>query len=62
MNALSKYTVIIRPDDNDPYVAYLPAISGYHAHADTPEEARQELNNIFEMIDGEYREELKVSL
>jgi predicted RNase H-like HicB family nuclease len=60
MNILSKYTIIIRPDDNDTYVAYLPAISGCHAYGNTPEEARQELNNVFEMIQEEYKEESKV--
>jgi predicted RNase H-like HicB family nuclease len=61
MNSLSKYT-IIRPDDNDTYVAYLPTISGCHAYGNTPEEARQELNNVFGMIQEEYKEESKILL
>ena len=61
MNNLSKYT-IIRPDDNDTYVAYLPTISGCHAYGNTPEEARQELNNVFGMIQEEYKEESKILL
>jgi predicted RNase H-like HicB family nuclease len=60
MNALSKYTVIIRPDNNGTYVAYLPAISGCHAWGETPDRARQELNNVFEMIQEEYEEESKI--
>jgi predicted RNase H-like HicB family nuclease len=62
MNSLSKYTIIIRPDDNDTYVAYLPTISGCHAYGNTPEEARQELNNVFGMIQEEYKEESKILL
>ena len=62
MNSLSKYTIIIRPDDNDTSVAYLPTISGCHAYGNTPEEARQELNNVFGMIQEEYKEESKILL
>jgi hypothetical protein len=28
MKSLADYTVVVRPDDNDTFVAYVPAISG----------------------------------
>lgn len=59
MKAINDYTIIIRPDDNGTYVAYLPAIRGCHAWGETPEEARCELNNVFEMIYEEYLAENK---
>jgi predicted RNase H-like HicB family nuclease len=54
--SLQNYTIVLRPDDNGTYVAYIPAISGCHAWGQTPEEARAELNNVFEMIKEEYLE------
>lgn len=48
------YTVIIRPDDNGTFVAYVPAIEGCHAWGQTPDEARTELDNVFDMIVEEY--------
>jgi hypothetical protein len=36
---LTEYTIILRPDDNRTYVAYIPAIKGCHAWGETPEEA-----------------------
>lgn len=53
---LQDYTVVIRPDTNGTFVAYVPAIAGCHAWGRTPEEARAELNNVFDMIAEEYRE------
>jgi predicted RNase H-like HicB family nuclease len=43
------YSVVIRPDDNGTYVAYVPAIPGCHAIGSTPEEAKAELD-VFVMI------------
>lgn len=57
MARLDEYTVIIRPDDNDTFVAYVPAIPGCHAWGRTPEESRSELGKVFEMIEEEYKEE-----
>ncbi|MDP5018139.1 type II toxin-antitoxin system HicB family antitoxin [Anabaena sp. UHCC 0187] len=56
MKSLQDYTTVIRPDDNGTYVAYIPAISGCHAWGKTPDEARLELNYVFEMIQEEYTE------
>lgn len=53
---LDAYTVVIRPDDNGTFVAYVPAIEGCHAWGRTAEEARSELSNVFEMIREEYEE------
>lgn len=53
---IQDYTVVIRPDSNGTFVAYVPAIDGCHAWGRTPEEARAELNNVFDMIADEYRE------
>ena len=53
------FTVVLHPDDNGTFVAYVPAISGCHAWGRTPEEAQSELVNVFEMIKEEYIEEGK---
>jgi predicted RNase H-like HicB family nuclease len=57
MKRLHDYTIILRPDDNGTFVAYVPAIPGCHAWGETPEEAQAEIVNVFEMIKEEYREE-----
>lgn len=57
--SLDRYTVILKPDDNGTFVAYVPAIPGCHALGYTPMEAHQELKNVFEMIQEEYDEEGK---
>lgn len=57
MKSLQDYTVVIRPDDNSTFVAYVPAILGCHAWGQTPDEARTELVNVFEMIQEEYTEQ-----
>ncbi len=57
MRTLSDYTIVLRPDTNGTFVAYMPAISGCHAWGKTAQEARQELENVFEMMVDEYREE-----
>jgi len=56
MARLEDYTVVIRPDDNGTYVAYVPAIPGCHAWGRTAEEARAELKHVFHMIEEEYRQ------
>ncbi len=53
---INDYTVVIRPDDNGTFVAYVPAIEGCHAWGRTPEEARAELANVFDMVAEEYRQ------
>jgi predicted RNase H-like HicB family nuclease len=57
MKRLYDYTVVLRPEDNGTFVAYVPAIPGCHAWGETPEEAQAELMNVFEMIEEEYKEE-----
>jgi predicted RNase H-like HicB family nuclease len=57
MKTLQDYTIVIRPDDNGTFVAYVPAIPGCHALGQTSDEARLELINVFEMIQEEYQEE-----
>ncbi len=57
MKRLYDYTIILRPDDNGTFVAYVPAIPGCHAWGQTPEEAQAELIDVFEMIREEYKEE-----
>ena len=56
MRSLKNYTVVLRPDDNGTFVAYLPAIAGCHAWGQTIEEAQAELIQVFEMIRDEYEE------
>ncbi len=50
VKGIQDYTVVIRPDDNETFVAYVPAIEGCHAWGRTPDEARAELSYVFEMI------------
>ena len=57
MKRLYDYTIIIRPEDNGTFTAYVPAIAGCHAWGKTPDEAQAELINVFEMIQEEYEEE-----
>ncbi len=57
MSQLEDYTVVIRPDGNGTFVAYVPAIEGCHAWGKSVEEARLELGHVFEMIREEYEEE-----
>ena len=57
MKRLCDYTIIIRPEDNGTFAAYVPAIAGCHAWGKTPDEAQAELINVFEMIQEEYKEE-----
>jgi len=56
MRSLHDYTIVLQPDDNGTFVAYVPAIPGCHAWGQTPEAAQQELANVFEMIREEYIE------
>ncbi len=57
MKSLNDYKIIVRPDDNGTFVAYIPAIKGCHAWGENPQEACSELNHVFEMIREEYLEE-----
>ena len=50
MRDLDDYTIVIRPDDNGTFVAYVPALPGCHAWGRTPDEARAELRQVFAMI------------
>jgi predicted RNase H-like HicB family nuclease len=54
---LHSYTVVIKPDDNGTYIAYVPAIPGCHAIGRTSEEAHSALADVFMMIAEEYDEE-----
>ena len=56
MKSLQDYTIVIRPDDNNTFVAYVPAIEGCHGWGETAEAAKAELNNVFAMILEEYQE------
>ena len=56
MKSIQDYTVVILPDDNNTFVAYIPAIEGCHAWGETSEIARAELNNVFDMVLEEYQE------
>ncbi|MDE3076474.1 MAG: type II toxin-antitoxin system HicB family antitoxin [Chloroflexota bacterium] len=56
MKELKDYTVVVRPDDNGTFVAYVPAIGGCHAWGQTSQEAQSELVHVFQMIREEYQE------
>lgn len=53
---LLDYTIVIKPDDNGTFVAFVPAIGGCHAWGRTAEEARAGLADVFDMIVEEYEE------
>lgn len=53
---LNRSTMVVRPDDNGTFVAYLPAIAGCHAIGDSRAEADAELEDVFGMIVEEYAE------
>ncbi len=55
MRSLKNYTVVLRPDNNGTFVAYVPAIVGCHAWGETTEEAQAELIHVFELILEEYQ-------
>jgi predicted RNase H-like HicB family nuclease len=57
MANLQDYTIVIKPDDNGTYVAYVPAIPGCHAIGQTSAEAQAALTDVFSMIAEEYGEE-----
>jgi len=59
LKSISGYTVVIRPDSNGTFAAYVPAIAGCHAWGSTPDEARAELDNVFDLISDEYLEDGK---
>lgn len=56
MKSLQDYTIVIRPDDNGTFVAYVPAIPECHAWGQTSDEARAGLIDVFDMIRDEYEE------
>mgnify|MGYP001096594101 FL=1 len=56
MRSLHSYTIVLQPDDNGTFVAYVPAIAGCHAWGETPEAAQRELIDVFDMIRDEYIE------
>jgi predicted RNase H-like HicB family nuclease len=57
MTRLHNYTMVLRPDDNGTFIAYVPVIPGSYAWGRTPEEAQAELVTVFELIKEEYEEE-----
>jgi predicted RNase H-like HicB family nuclease len=54
MRTLDHYTIVLRPDTNGTFIAYVPAIVGCHAWAETAQTAREELNHVFAMLCEEY--------
>ena len=56
MKSLHDYTIVMRPDNNGTFVAYVPAIPGCHAWGQTADSAQGELVYVFQMIQEEYSE------
>lgn len=54
MRSLHSHTIVLQPEDNGTFVAYVPAMEGCHAWGETPEAAQRELLNVFDMIRDEY--------
>ena len=54
VKSINDYTVVVTPDDNGTFVAYIPAIFACHAIGATPEEARAELGHVFSMVSREF--------
>jgi predicted RNase H-like HicB family nuclease len=57
MADLRSYTIVIKPEDNGTFVAYVAAIPGCHAIGHTAAEAQSALADVFAMIAEEYEEE-----
>ncbi len=53
---IADYKIVLYHQDDGSWVAEIPAISGCYALMPTRQEALSELENVFEMIAGEYRE------
>ena len=57
MKSINDYTVVVAPNGKYGWWAYVPAIDGCYAVGDTAEEARSELDGVFEMISEEIAED-----
>ena len=57
MKTLDDYTVVVAPNDETTWWAYVPALAGCHALGDTAEEARRELTGVFEAFVEIYEED-----
>ena len=53
---LQNYKIVLYRQDDDSWVAEIPAISGCYALMPTREDALAELAKVFDMISEEYRE------
>lgn len=53
------YKIILYRQDNGAWVAEIPSLPACHALMNTREEALAELQNVFSMIEDEYREKGK---
>ncbi len=53
---ISDYKIVLYRQDDESWVAEIPAISGCYALMPTRQDALSELENVFEMIAEEYRE------
>jgi predicted RNase H-like HicB family nuclease len=53
---LADYKIVLYRQEDESWVAEVPAISGCYALMPTRQEALSELENVFEMIAEEYRE------
>ena len=49
MKSLQDYTIVIHPDDNNTFVAYVHTIPGCHAWGKTSDEASGELVNVYDL-------------
>lgn len=56
MKSINDYTMVVAPD-GDAWFAYVPAIPGCHAMGDTADEARRELEGVFEAFREIYTED-----
>ena len=54
--AFGNYKIVLYRQDDDSWVAEIPAISGCYALMPTREQALEELKDVFQMISDEYRE------
>lgn len=53
---IADYKIVLYRQDDDSWVAEIPAISGCYALMPTRQEALSELENVFEIISEEHRE------
>lgn len=62
MNSLQDYTIILCPDEDGSFFAYIPSLPGCQAWGNTPDQARSELVYVFHLMQDDNAQEKARSL